>query len=440
MAQLHVDELIARAKEHVSMLRENDDQMHQRVTNIEKHGNSLNEKLGRDPSKVYHNIRRMVRVVKQIQQIGLGHKSELLGRYESDDGLLGVCRKSGDGEVEFEVTDVRNKASVKTTSQQPLMWEARLLLVRPHHDKRCWKLDGHVQGDMFVLDSGLQQFSADFSLRRRIWKSVGGLPGHNKLGGETCHPHNTMSKHFAKTIDSKDPSRNDVFAPSTDHIVEACCQEELPRSTGAQLDQKRRQRAVVRMYTEETPLYHLMNKALRQDHLKSLQYFSAFIREFRNVFLVHDAHGDETSIVKPFSGLLWRGVHFDDAEKKLKEYKVGATFVWRAFTSMTTDRSVAESFGNITFQVRCCPQEADFRHGLFVPASISEFSDFPSENEVICPPNTEFKILEVIPARKNFFGVRTHNPLVSCVAHSLGQASARGSQVINKLSLTMPDF
>ena len=85
-------------------------------------------------------------MVKQIQRVGLDHKSELLGRYESDDGLLGVCRKSGDGGVEFEVTDVRNKASVKTTSQQPLMWEVRLLLARPHHNKRCWKLDGPCTG------------------------------------------------------------------------------------------------------------------------------------------------------------------------------------------------------------------------------------------------------------------------------------------------------
>ena len=113
------------------MLKENDDQMHKRVTNIEKHGNSLNEKLGRDPSKVYRNIQRMVHVVKQIQRVGLDHKSELLGRYESDDGLLGVCRKSGDGGIEFEMTDVRNKSSVKTTSQQPLMWEPQLLLARP---------------------------------------------------------------------------------------------------------------------------------------------------------------------------------------------------------------------------------------------------------------------------------------------------------------------
>lgn len=270
-----------------------------------------------------------------------------------------------------------------------------------------WKLDGHPRQGYFILDgSNLLECDQGFN-RRRIWcRSTDG-----KLQGGFFRELPTLpckifpSENFKAAVLGAEPSMNEPYSPSTQVVVEACCnvQTLLPE------DSVDRQKELVRLYTAETPLYHEMNSSLREDHLFKMQYFGSYIKELRDVFKTD--HEDQ--IITPFEGNIWRGITYPDPVKALEEFTIGTEFVWPAFTSMTTNKDVALSWGNVAFEIECRPPAGTYDDDIpeYAPACISEFSCYPCEAEVLCPPNISFRVLRIDhPNDEN----QLSHPLVVC--------------------------
>jgi len=88
----------------------------------------------------------------------------------------------------------------------------------------------------------------------------------------------------------------------------------------------------------------------------------------------------------------------------LKKFLPKKVFVWPAFTSMTSNKDVAMGFGNVVFEIRCNPPKGTYSDNIaeYAPASVSKWSNFPSEDEILFPPNAQFQVVEV---QKNSDGV-----------------------------------
>jgi len=198
------------------------------------------------------------------------------------------------------------------------------------------------------------------------------------------------SQNFIEAVIHKDPEREEPDAPSTQSIVaaKASYHSALPD------DPIQRQKELIKIYTSESHLYPQMNLALRQDDIKRLKYFGAYIRELCEAFLTD--HVDQ--VITPFVGTTWRGITVPDVDHFLKDYAPHTEFVWQAFTSTTTDKQIAQSFGNVTFEIQCRqPPDGSFDDEFpeFAPADISMFSDSREETEILVPPNTRFRVITV---------------------------------------------
>lgn len=219
-------------------------------------------------------------------------------------------------------------------------------------------------------------------------------------------PLEQRSKNFVKAVVANDPTTSETGAPNTDEVVKQYARYSQSLPDGP----IKRQIELVNIYTRETPLYHEMNRALREDNLEKMKVFGSFIKELRDVFLTDH----EYQITKPFIGTVWRGIsRVPDLEKAKKAYQPGKDFLWPAFTSTTTDKNVAMRWGQIVFEILVDPPEGMYDDEVweFAPADIKEFSAFKSESEVLFPPNVKFRILEVREEQGK--------PLVVCVATAL---------------------
>lgn len=187
----------------------------------------------------------------------------------------------------------------------------------------------------------------------------------------------------------------------------------------------------------DTPLYKLVNEALRNDDKSRMRYFAAFIKEFRDIFLVEET---KNRIVKPFYGLFWRGIRIQPEKLKqeldwyrdCKEKRFYFSFA--AFTSMSTDQAKASQFGNLLFQIRCGkPTVPDPCRRC--PASLAQYSAFPEEQEVVLPPGAKFEVLEVEDHKKSFGGLFGETkPIIRAQLVNLGQELPE----FGGLSLTVP--
>jgi len=266
---------------------------------------------------------------------------------------------------------------------------------------------------------------------RRVWTYLEVVPKHNKfLREHSGLPLAEISQNFKQVMWFHTHSQNEIFSPDADRLVRTFTQKVLPSKDVE--DGRARKIEVLRAYTMESGLYRLMNNALRDDLFKQMRYFSAFIQELRDVFLT----GGANDVVVPYKGLLWRGVRLKDTKDLEKTYQKDSTFVWPAFTSMSTEKKVAESFGNVTFCIRCGAGQPGVP--MYRPAKVSMYSEFPSESEVIFPPNAHFKVLEVQPGKKTLFGLWNTNPVVSCIMVALATTSDQIA-LLRVPSLRMPE-
>ena len=233
---------------------------------------------------------------------------------------------------------------------------------------------------------------------------------HGEDGKRGCAQHESAeTQNFKDCVIKKDPKRNELFSPNTEHIVRSFNQIDVLSECHLE-----RQKELLRAYTEDGPLYRTVNSALRKDSLAEMRFLAAYIKELRDVFLWHPE--PERRILKPYVGLAWRGIQVDNVDHELAKYTKDQCFCWNAFTSLTSNRRKAGSFGNITFEIRCDNFiNSELPGGSFYfPACISEYSAFPDEHEVIFPPFAEFQVLNVVPAVPGGMFSRPRNPVVQC--------------------------
>lgn len=143
--------------------------------------------------------------------------------------------------------------------------------------------------------------------------------------------------------------------------------------------------AALKWYTDDG--FRGMNSYLRgQEKLKGKQ------KEDRDREISMAVAGLEAMPV--YQGTVYRGTNFSgsEAKKYLKQYKVGAEVTEPAFAS-TSKAGLHEDFeGQVNFVIKS-------KTGR----SIAEASNVPSEDEVLFPPATRFKVLE----QESYAGVTT---------------------------------
>jgi len=313
------------------------------------------------------------------------------GSYAIEGQAIGfLVQKGKPGKPDYSFWVATMEAGCTTTCT---FWESKLKPAGQTSDGLPrFRIPGHPEGGFFVkVDDTTFSERSKKDEERCVWKFREDIQGKflTSLAAPPVTAKNFPTDNFTQAILFKDPSRNEPCSPPTQTIIEACCytEDKMPE------DPVERQKLLAKYYTMESPLYHEMNKALRDDDLNGMRYYSAYIKELRDVFKTD--HKDQ--IIEPFVGKVWRGITFPDADAALKGFPVGGRFVWSAFTSMTTERDVAFNFGNVVFEVSCLPpKEAyDGAVAVYAPASVSAFSDFQQEAEILFPPNIQFEVKEV---------------------------------------------
>ena len=102
-----------------------------------------------------------------------------IGLYESSDGIVAACSVVEE-ETRFEVTDFRRNASAKGP-----LWSATLKPLPDRGASKAWMMRGEPQGDVLVeSEDGFVQVAASSETKRRVWRYVGLLEGHDRLGRE----------------------------------------------------------------------------------------------------------------------------------------------------------------------------------------------------------------------------------------------------------------
>lgn len=314
------------------------------------------------------------------------------GSYAVEGKALGFLVTKGQGE------QVEHSFWVATADagcgDEFTFWESKL---KPAGLDDCgcpkFRIAGHPDDGFFVKtdDDTFCELDRTMEEHRCVWKFRDDIKGKflTTIAAPPRRANLYPTENFAQSVLHKDPQSNEPCSPPTQTIVEACCsiEESLPE------EPIERQKMIAKLYTMETPLYHEMNKALRDDDLSAMRYYSAYIKELRDVFKTD--HQDQ--IIEPFVGKVWRGITFPDPDVAVKDFAVGNTFVWSAFTSMSLDRDVAFNFGNIVFEVSCLPpKEAyDGAVAVYAPASVQAFSDFSEEAEILFPPNVQFEVKQI---------------------------------------------
>ncbi|CAF1508103.1 unnamed protein product [Didymodactylos carnosus] len=139
------------------------------------------------------------------------------------------------------------------------------------------------------------------------------------------------------------------------------------------------------MWTKEKDhYYHLINSALLEDDHQVLDDNVQFILSLQHV-IKSNSHPSHTKV--------YRGLELDD-EKVKEEYKVGTTFLWPTFTCTSKSKEQAGQFGHYLFEIDI-PGE-----GTTYCCDISQYSDFPQEEEMLFYPYTGFRVNQILQDEK----------------------------------------
>lgn len=106
-------------------------------------------------------------------------------------------------------------------------------------------------------------------------------------------------------------------------------------------------------------------------------------------------------------------VEIPDPDAVVEHYKRDGEFAWPAFTSTSRDKQVSLGFGNILFEIRCYPAPGTCEDDApeFAPASIKQWSVIGEEEEILFPPNTKFRVVNIkYPDDEN----NLPHPMVQC--------------------------
>jgi hypothetical protein len=152
--------------------------------------------------------------------------------------------------------------------------------------------------------------------------------------------------------------------------------------------------AALYAYTEETPLYGTLNYTMRTPHTSSTPTDSDLKRYADYLTHTWSALGSLPTHVSESQGKVYRGI------KVLLNpdvYAPGKRITWQAFSSSTKKQTATLDFVNISGR--------KLSGSLFVIDSITakdirHFSAIPSEEEVLFPPNSQFKVAKVVASEQ----------------------------------------
>lgn len=82
-----------------------------------------------------------------------------------------------------------------------------------------------------------------------------------------------------------------------------------------------------------------------------------------------------------YTGRVYRGIRVEDLAAFMRDYDVGATVVWPAFSSSSLDRAYAVE-GNVLFMI-------ESKNGR----QIGKYADLWEEQEVVFTPKSRFRVL-----------------------------------------------
>ncbi|CAF4492372.1 unnamed protein product, partial [Rotaria socialis] len=135
------------------------------------------------------------------------------------------------------------------------------------------------------------------------------------------------------------------------------------------------EQAAIHLYTQETPLYLLLNTALRQVHGCDLTSWYAYLK----LFII------ALQKLSPYRGTVWRGVPRDLSAK----YEKSDVKTWWGFSSCTSSLDILTSSSFLgSTGVRTL-----FNIEIFNGREISEFSDHCSEKEILLLPGTCVRVV-----------------------------------------------
>ena len=153
--------------------------------------------------------------------------------------------------------------------------------------------------------------------------------------------------------------------------------------------------AALYAYTEETPLYGTLNYTMRTPHTERTPTDTELKRYADYLTHTSSALGSLPTHVSELHGKVYRGI------KVLLNpdvYAPGKRITWQAFSSSTKKQMATLEFVNVL-------PGRKLSGSLFVIDSITakdirHFSAIPSEEEVLFPPNSQFKVEKVVESEQ----------------------------------------
>jgi hypothetical protein len=137
----------------------------------------------------------------------------------------------------------------------------------------------------------------------------------------------------------------------------------------------------IHLYTRESFLYHVLNTALRNADYSKLNTLGPLC------FLIHD----HARTCKPFVGTVYRGMQLSYTTILSYEQAINTWRTWASYASTSKNREMAELLGNTLFVIDI----VDMKPSAPRAYNVQDFSQFPSEEEVLLPAGTSFQIISV---------------------------------------------
>lgn len=141
-------------------------------------------------------------------------------------------------------------------------------------------------------------------------------------------------------------------------------------------------------YTEESPLYKWLNNACRSSGTSFRLQEKALKNYLDFIFLMQKAMAQ----LPPFTGPTYRGVNC----KLNSVYHKGQELFWHQFVSSTKSPIQTIRFLTITGEKLDKLIGTMFIMDVCVGTEVEFFSDFPKEEEVVLPTNTQWKVTDYI--------------------------------------------
>lgn len=149
--------------------------------------------------------------------------------------------------------------------------------------------------------------------------------------------------------------------------------------------------AAIYAYTEETPLYGTLNYTMRTPHTPSTPTDTELKRYVDYIVHMERALGSLPTHVSEAQGSVYRGIR---VLLNPDIYAVGKRITWQAFSSSTKKQTATLDFVNMLPGRKL--QGSIFVIDSITAKDIRHFSAIPSEEEVLFPPNSQFKVEKVL--------------------------------------------